>query len=79
MTAVLRSRTSGPRRRLGSRCRFLKSKESAKRSCSRCKWATIVDGLEKDADGIARVKTGKKVAKKGMPFSPWLMSCGLTC
>jgi len=79
MTAVPRSRTSGLRRRLGSRCRFLKSRESAKRSCSRCKWANIVDGLDRDADGITRVKTGKKVAKKGMSHSPQLMFYGLTC
>jgi hypothetical protein len=79
MTAVLRSRTSGPRRRLGSRCRFLKSRELAKRSCSRCKWAAIVDGFGWDADGISRVKTGKKIAKKGMSHSPQLIFCGLSC
>lgn len=47
-----KSRTSAPRRRLGSRCRFLRSRASARRSCSRCTLALwkpggmVVDGLQ---------------------------------
>ena len=45
-----KSRTSAPRRRLGSRCRSPRSRASVRRSCSRCTLAlrkfvgTVVDG-----------------------------------
>lgn len=47
-----KSRTSAPRRRLGSRCRSPRSRASARRSCSRCTLAlrnssgVIVDGSQ---------------------------------